>query len=105
MAAAATIDVDGHAIDGAQLAALCRRFGVVELAVFGSVARGEATDASDVDLLYVLDYEARLGFAINDLEDELSKLFGRAVDLVSRRSLHPLLRDDVLADARTLYAA
>ena len=47
----------------------------------------------------------RLGFAINSLEDELAELFHRPVDLVSRRALHRLIRDDVLAEARTLYAA
>jgi predicted nucleotidyltransferase len=46
-----------------------------------------------------------LGFAINRLEDELSELFGRRVDLVSKRSLHRLLRERVLAEARTIYAA
>lgn len=98
--AAATIDVDGT-----RLAELCRRYGVAELAVFGSVARGEATDESDVDLLYVLEPGSQLGFGINDLEDELAALFGRPVDLVSKRTLHRLLRDQVLSDARTLYAA
>ncbi len=103
--AAATILVDGHPLDGARLSELCRRYGVAELAIFGSAARGDATTCSDVDLLYVLLPEARLGFAINTLEDELAELFGRPVDLVSRRALHRLLRDDVLAEARTLYAA
>jgi uncharacterized protein len=46
-----------------------------------------------------------LGWEIEDLADELSDLMGRPVDLVSRRALHPLLRADVLAQARTLYAA
>jgi len=75
------------------------------LAVFGSVVRGEAQHDSDVDLLYVLDPGARLGFAIDALEDELAALFGRHVDLVARKALHPLLRDDVEGQARTLYAA
>jgi len=46
-----------------------------------------------------------LGFAINRLGDELTNLFSRGVDLVSKRSLHRLLRDRVLAEAQTLYAA
>ena len=37
-----------------RIAALCREYGVIELDVFGSVARGEATDRSDIDFLYVL---------------------------------------------------
>jgi predicted nucleotidyltransferase len=43
--------------------------------------------------------------AINRLEDERSELFGCKVDLVSKRTLHRLLRDRVLAEARTIYAA
>jgi len=105
MDAATTIVIDGHPVDSARLAELCRRYGVAELAVFGSVARGEATETSDVDLLYVLEPGSRLGFAINDLEDELATLFQRPVDLVSKRALHRLIRDQVLSDARTLYAA
>jgi hypothetical protein len=43
--------------------------GIAELAVFGSVARGEATPASDVDVLYVLRFGAGLGFGIDGRED------------------------------------
>lgn len=95
----------GIDVDRARLNEVCRRYGVEELSVFGSVARGAASADSDVDLLYVLAPGARLGFALNRLEDELTEIFGRPVDLVSRRALHPLLRDTVEAEARTLYAA
>ena len=105
MTAPTTTLIDGQPVDGSRLAELCRRYGVAELAVFGSVARGEASEASDVDLLYVLEPGARIGFAINELEDELAKLFARPVDLVAKRALHRLIRDDVLTEARTLYAA
>ena len=87
------------------VAAVCARYGLAELAVFGSTARGEAVGDSDVDLLYVLAPGAQLGFAINELEDDLAQIFGRRVDLVSKKSLHRLLRDEVVAQARTLYAA
>ncbi|MCK9900128.1 nucleotidyltransferase domain-containing protein [Frankia sp. Cpl3] len=45
-----------------RIAEVCRRYGIAELSVFGSVARGDDTDESDVDLLYVLapDLEAWL---------------------------------------------
>lgn len=105
MDALETILIDGHPVDASRLSALCRRYGVAELAVFGSVARGDSGEASDVDLLYVLEPGTRLGFAINRLEDELAELFDRPVDLVAKRALHQLIRDDVLAEARTLYAA
>lgn len=92
-------------VDEAKLAEVCRRYGVGELAVFGSTVRGDARLESDVDLLYVLAPGARMGWEIEHLADELSELFGRPVDLVSKRYLHPLIRDEVLADAEVLYAA
>jgi predicted nucleotidyltransferase len=53
-------------------------------AVARSAARGTLTPGSDVDLLYTLVPDARLGWAIEDLSAELSALLGRPVDLVSR---------------------
>lgn len=97
--------LDLLAIDSDELAGICDRYGIAELAVFGSVARGVARQDSDVDLLYVLVPGRHLGFSINDLEDELSDRFGRPVDLVARSALHRMIRDEVLAEARTLYAA
>jgi hypothetical protein len=92
-------------IDADRLAALCERFGVARLDVFGSVARGESNAGSDLDLLYELRPGARLGWEIEDLVEELGELFGRRVDLVSRQGLHPRLRAVVLAEAQQLYAA
>lgn len=92
-------------IDEERLVEICTRYGLAELSVFGSVAGGAASDASDIDLLYVLAPGRHLGFGINALEDELRELFGRPVDLVSKSALHRLLRESVLADARALYAA
>ncbi len=105
MSSASTIRIDGHTVDPARVAEICQRYGIAELAVFGSVARGDAGPDSDVDLLYVLAPGARLGFGIDDLEDELADLFGRAVDLLARKALHPLLRDGIDELAKTLYAA
>jgi predicted nucleotidyltransferase len=73
--------------------------------IFGSVARGTAEPSSDVDVLYELQPGRRLGWEIEDLSDELSELFGRPVDLVSRAALHERLRAAVLAEAQPLYAA
>ena len=98
------LEIGGQTVYVARLEDICARYGIAELAVFGSVARGDATPTSDVDLLYVLLPGARLGFAIDDLEDELAELFGRRVDLVARKAVHPLLRADVEEQARTLYA-
>lgn len=80
---------------------ICERYGVAELYVFGSTARGEATESSDIDLLYVLTPGASLGFAINDFEDELNRALARRVDLISKRALHPMLRDAALGPEAT----
>ncbi|TCJ40088.1 MULTISPECIES: nucleotidyltransferase family protein [unclassified Parafrankia] len=88
-----------------RIAEVCRRYGVAELSVFGSVARGDDTDDSDVDLLYVLAPDSTLGFEIVDLRDELEKIVGRHVDLVPKSRLKWVIRDQVLAEARVLYAA
>lgn len=88
-----------------RLAEICHRYGIARMEVFGSAARGEAGPGSDVDLLYELEPGARLGWDIERLSDELSELFERPVDLVSRRALHAMLRPRVLHDAKVLYAA
>ena len=92
-------------MDPARLGEVCERYGVAELAVFGSVARGDARPDSDIDLLYVLAPGRHLGFSINRLEDELSEIFGRPVDLVSKAAVHRAMREAVLLEARELYAA
>ena len=92
-------------MDTERLAAVCSRYGIARLMIFGSVARGTAEPSSDVDILYELLPGRRLGWEIEDLTDELSELFGRPVDLLSRAVLHDRLRETVLAEARPLYAA
>lgn len=97
--------VDGVQVDEERLAAIADRYGIAELRIFGSRARGTARSDSDIDMLYTLQPGRRLGWEIEQLADELGELLGRHVDLVSMRALHPLLRESVLAEARQLYAA
>jgi len=99
------VSVPGLSVDDEQIRRVCRRYGIARLEVFGSAGRGEAGPESDVDLLYELQPGARLGWHVEDLADELSAIFGRRVDLVSRAALHERLREKVLAEARLLYAA
>ena len=89
----------------AAIAALCAKYGVVELSVFGSTARDEAGDDSDVDLLYVRGPNAAQGLAFFGLRRELEELLGHHVDLVPKDGLHWVIRDQVLGDAEVLYAA
>ena len=89
-----------------QLADLCAKYGIAELAVFGSVARGDDRPGSDVDLLYVRAPSTVLGYVrLMRLQEELEVLLDRSVDLVSKEGLHWVIRDKVLSDARVLYAA
>jgi predicted nucleotidyltransferase len=88
-----------------QIAELCQRYGIAELDLFGSTARGEARPDSDVDILYVRQPGNDLGMRYFELKDDLERLFGRSVDLVPRDGLHWIIRDDVLAEAKELYAA
>lgn len=85
----------------AELVALARRRGFEGLRVFGSMARGDADDSSDVDLLVVLPPGAS-GLALGGLLMDAQDLLGRRVDVVTEASLHPALRERVLADAVAL---
>jgi predicted nucleotidyltransferase len=92
-------------IDDRALAAVCDKYGIGELKVFGSRAHGTAGRDSDIDVLYVLRPGRKLGWEIEQLADELADVLGHRVDLVSVRALHPRLKPAVLAEARPLYAA
>jgi predicted nucleotidyltransferase len=96
------MDVDLH--DG-RIAELCRRYGIAELSVFGSIARGDNDADSDVDLLYVLAPTSTMGWEIVQLRDELEAVLGRPVDLVPKSGVKRVIRERVLSEARVLYAA
>jgi predicted nucleotidyltransferase len=88
------------------LARVCSRYQVRELAIFGSAVSGQLRPDSDLDLLVVFDEGARIGLvALGRLRNELSELFRRPVDLVPKDGLKQALRDQVLAQSRTFYAA
>ena len=96
-------DID---VSEATLAALCERFGVARLELFGSSARGDHGPDSDADLLVTFLPDQRVGFLhLVGLQLELEALLGCAVDLVPRSGLKAVIRDAVLADAREVYAA
>jgi len=92
-------------VDAQALAAVCSKYGIAELKIFGSQARGEARPDSDIDVLYTLQPGRKLGWEIEQLADELSALLGHRADLISARALHPRLKPAVLSEARPLYAA
>ena len=88
-----------------RIAEICRKFGVTELAVFGSAVRGDFGPDSDVDFLYLLPEDPDVGWEIVDLRDELEEAVGREVDIVPKNFLHWVIRDRVLAEAEVVYAA
>ena len=74
-----------------------RELGVSELALFGSYARGEATDASDID--FIVDFERKSFDSYMAIKELLESLFQRRVDLVMKSSIKARLRDRILAEA------
>ena len=74
-----------------------RNYPVKNVGVFGSVARDEQTDESDIDLL--VEFSRPVGFVtFMRLEHFLSEQMGKPVDLVTPDTLKPVIRDDVLAE-------
>ncbi len=82
----------------ADLLALAHRRGVTAVRVFGSMSRGDSTDNSDVDLLVTLA-PGTSALALGGLLLDAQELLGRRVDVVTEASLHPALRERVLAGA------
>jgi uncharacterized protein len=80
-----------------------RRLGVVRLYLFGSTARGEAREDSDVDLFF--DYErGKLGlFELMDVKEHASRILGRKADVITRDSLHKVLRQQIEASALQVF--
>ena len=85
----------------AQIRALGERYGIRNIRVFGSYARGAAGPQSDLDLL--VEYvPGRSGFAFVEFCEQVEELLGRKVDVVTENSLHPLIREKILAQATPL---
>ena len=76
-----------------------KKMGVVSLAVFGSVARDESTQQSDIDLLVDFDREVGL-FYLFEIQHKLEDIIGvPKIDLIQRGAIHPALRDRILSEA------
>jgi predicted nucleotidyltransferase len=86
-----------------QIREICRKYGVVELSVFGSAVRDDFGPDSDIDFLYVLSPESTIGWEIVDFHDELAEAVGREVDIVPKNYLHWVIRDRVLAEAEVVF--
>ncbi len=91
-------------IDGKTISAFCRKCGISKLALFGSVLREDFGADSDIDVLvefqpaHIPDF-----FALLDMEEELSGIVGRAVEMRTPNDLSRYFREDVLRDAVIQY--
>ena len=94
-------------IDHERIAEFCRKWRITEFALFGSVLREDFRSDSDVDVLAVFDPDAPWSLWDHmDMEEELEGLFGRPVDLVSKRALkNPYRRHEILKTHQVIYAA
>ncbi|GIW46163.1 MAG: nucleotidyltransferase [Deltaproteobacteria bacterium] len=73
-----------------------KKYGVVIKGVFGSVARGEEKETSDVDIL--IEIERPIGLKFFELWDEIEKLLGCEVDLVREKLLRQEIKDEILKE-------
>ncbi len=83
---------------GLRIREIAARHGIENVRVFGSMARGDETSDSDIDLLVALP-PGRSGLALGALLMDVQELTGRKVDVVTEASLHPSFRQRVLLEA------
>ena len=96
------LDINGIEVE--EVLRVAKSHGATSVRVFGSRARGDARSDSDLDLLIT----ARPGTSLLDviaMQQDLEDLLGLKVEVVTEPALHPLLRDDILAEAKPLVAA
>lgn len=90
--------------DTSTLIDICRENDVVMLGVFGSMARAEGDEGSDIDLLVEFAEDKSL-LALVALERTLAEAVGRKVDLLTEGAISPYLRERILGDLQVIYDA
>ena len=95
----------GIAIPSQQVREFCRRHHIRRLALFGSILRDDFGPDSDIDVLVEFEPEHTPGFFFFALQDDLTAMFGRKVDLNTPGFLSDALRARVLAESETVYVA
>lgn len=86
-----------------QIMEFCRRNSIRKLSLFGSVLRDDFRPESDVDVLVEFESGKTPGLSFFAMQDELSELLGRKVELNTPQCLSRYFRDKVLAEAEVLY--
>jgi len=97
-------------LDLQAITAFCRKWKITEFALFGSVLRDDFGPESDIDVLVTFSPEAQWSLLDHvQMQDELAELFGRKVDLISRRGIEQsknyIRRKAILSSAEVIYAA
>ena len=90
-------------VDQKRIAEFCRRHHIRRLSFFGSVLRDDFRPESDVDVLVEFEPERVPGLAFFAMEEELSQILGRRVDLNTPQFVSPHMRERVLAEAEAQY--
>jgi predicted nucleotidyltransferase len=96
-------------VSSEKIASFCNRWQMSEFALFGSAVRDDFSPQSDIDVLVSFAPHSNWGlFDHIQMRQELKELFGREVDLVTRRALeqsrNALLRSEILSTAKVLYS-
>nr|MDO8098120.1 nucleotidyltransferase family protein [Candidatus Njordarchaeota archaeon] len=84
-----------------RVAPVLRKYHVARAAIFGSYARGEERENSDIDVLIEFKGDRSL-LDLAGLKIELEEALGRKVDVLTYSSLHPLLRDRILSEQKVI---
>jgi uncharacterized protein len=88
-----------------KIAAFCRKHHIRKLSFFGSILRDDFASQSDVDVLVEFEPGHTPGLAFFGMQEELSEILGRQIDLNTRNFLSRYFRDQVLSEAKELYSA
>lgn len=99
------VDYHGIKVPKDRIADFCGRHHIRKLAFFGSVLREDFGPDSDVDVLVEFEPGHVPGLAFFSMENELSEILGRKVDLNTPQFLSRYFREEVLAEAQVQYAA
>ncbi|MGC1308638.1 MAG: nucleotidyltransferase family protein [Phormidesmis sp.] len=99
-AANRTLPID---IERKAIASLCQQYHIYKLSLFGSVLREDFRPDSDVDILVEFEPGKTPGFEFIDVQDRLSEIIGRQVDLNTPKCLSRYFREQVAAEAWVVY--
>ena len=91
-----------------QLQEICQQWQITELALFGSVLRDDFNAESDIDVLVSFAEEAKITFFdLDTIESQLSKLFNRPVDIVTKQAIEQshnwIRKNNILNNAKIIY--